>query len=166
MAPKHRIWQSWSCSRLGLPRNTDQKPKTTVNIHSSLKPRRLVLTMSGQVGDASYSVALYFNIGRQHLSDQRLQSSQPDDQKLVLGCLVHKPMSASRHSALFAPVRLTIHSQVAQRRTRCSLNLGIVTAQEEQDRVQRIPPDFSYFLFRDFRESQSGRSLEVNIVAE
>ena len=41
-----------------------------------------------------------------------------------------------------------------------------MTSQEEQDRVQRIPADLSYFLFRDLCEGQSGGSLEVDIVAE
>jgi hypothetical protein len=50
-----------------------------------IEQTRLTLTVSGQIGNATYSVALYFHIRRKHLSDQRFQPTQPDNQKLVFG---------------------------------------------------------------------------------
>ena len=41
--------------------------------------------MGGEVGDASDGVALDLDVGRQHLSDERVQSSESDDERLVLG---------------------------------------------------------------------------------
>jgi len=42
-------------------------------------------TVSGEVGDASYGVALNFDVGREHLTDERIETSQSDDESLVLG---------------------------------------------------------------------------------
>jgi hypothetical protein len=37
---------------------------------------------------------------------------------------------------------------------------------QEQDRIQRVPPHLADFLFGDLCKRQSGRSLEIDIVAE
>lgn len=41
--------------------------------------------MSGEVGDASDGIALDFNVGREHLPDERLESAERDNEQLVLG---------------------------------------------------------------------------------
>ncbi|SRR6266550_8271813 len=46
---------------------------------------RLAHTMSGQIGDASNSIALDFDVGTQHLPDQWLESTEFYYQKLVVG---------------------------------------------------------------------------------
>lgn len=40
--------------------------------------------MSREVGNAAHSVALNLDVGAQHLTDERLQASKGDDQKLVI----------------------------------------------------------------------------------
>lgn len=45
----------------------------------------LVLLMGRQVRDAADGIALDFDIGREHLSDEGGQTAQLDDQDLVLG---------------------------------------------------------------------------------
>lgn len=44
----------------------------------------LVFFMGSEVCDASDSITLDFNIGRQHLTDERRQTSQLNDEDLVL----------------------------------------------------------------------------------
>lgn len=61
---------------------------------------------------------------------------------------------------------LTVHSQIPQSRTRRPLYFGIMAAQEEQDRIQRIPSYLPDLLFRNLRKRQSGGTLEVDIVAK
>lgn len=41
-----------------------------------------------------------------------------------------------------------------------------MASKQEQDRIQRVPPHLADFLFGNLRKRQSGRSLEVDIVAE
>jgi hypothetical protein len=43
--------------------------------------------MSGQVGDAPDGVALDFDVGREHLTDQGLEASELNDRHLVLSCV-------------------------------------------------------------------------------
>lgn len=40
--------------------------------------------MGGEVGDASDGVALNLNVGREHLSDERVETSKSNDESLVL----------------------------------------------------------------------------------
>lgn len=42
--------------------------------------------MSSEVGDAADGVALDLDVGREHLTDERLESTELDDGNLVLGC--------------------------------------------------------------------------------
>lgn len=42
-------------------------------------------TVGGEVGDASDGVALHLNVGREHLTDERIETSQSNDESLVLG---------------------------------------------------------------------------------
>jgi hypothetical protein len=46
----------------------------------------LVLFVRCKIGDASDSVALHLNIRRQHLSNERSQSTKLDNKDLVIGC--------------------------------------------------------------------------------
>lgn len=41
--------------------------------------------MSGQVGDASDGVALYFDVRAEHLTDEGFKTAKRDDEELVLG---------------------------------------------------------------------------------
>ena len=61
---------------------------------------------------------------------------------------------------------LTVDGQVTKSGTSSPLNLVIVTRQEVQDRVKRIPPDLPNLLFGDFSKRQSSRTLEVDIIGK
>lgn len=41
-----------------------------------------------------------------------------------------------------------------------------MTTQQEEDGIQRVPAYLSHFLLGDFCKGQSGRPLEINVVAE
>ena len=43
--------------------------------------------MSGQVCHTPNGVALNFDVGAQHLTDERLQASQFDNEQLVISCV-------------------------------------------------------------------------------
>jgi hypothetical protein len=45
----------------------------------------LIFIMSGKICNASDGITLDFNVRAQHLANQWLQSTQPDDKQLVLG---------------------------------------------------------------------------------
>ena len=70
----HQTWQFLSCYHLTAYQNVQEK-----------KLSRLVHTMGGQIGDAPNSVALDFDVGTQHLPNQRFKSTQFYYQKLVIG---------------------------------------------------------------------------------
>lgn len=42
--------------------------------------------MSSKVGNAAYSITLNLNVWAEHLPDERLETAQLDDEKLVVGC--------------------------------------------------------------------------------
>ena len=42
--------------------------------------------MRGEVRDAPDGVALHLDVGREHLANERFQSTKLDDRDLVLGC--------------------------------------------------------------------------------
>ena len=46
---------------------------------------RRKLTMRSQIGHTTNGIALNFDVRAQHLSNKRLQASQFDDKKLVIG---------------------------------------------------------------------------------
>ena len=58
----------------------------------------------------------------------------------------------------------TVDRQVAKCSARSALNLRVVTAQEEQNRVERVPSHRSNFLLGDLCESEGSTSLEVHII--
>ena len=54
--------------------------------------------MRCQIGDTTNGIALHFDVRAQHLSNKRLQASQFDDKKLIVG---YRPMrSADAYNAL------------------------------------------------------------------
>lgn len=61
---------------------------------------------------------------------------------------------------------LTIDSQIAQRGRSSPLHLRIVTRQEAQHRVERVPPDLPHFLLGDLGKCKRGRALQIDIVRE
>lgn len=60
----------------------------------------------------------------------------------------------------------TVDGQVAQRCTGGPLHLRIVTSQQEEHRVQRIPANLPDLLFRDLCKRKRSRSLQVDVVRE
>ena len=61
---------------------------------------------------------------------------------------------------------LTVDSQVSQRRTGRPLHLCIMTAQQEEDRIQCIPANRTNFFLRNFRKGEGSASLQVYIIRE
>lgn len=60
----------------------------------------------------------------------------------------------------------TVNRKIPKSSTRSSLDLRVMTSQEEKNWVERIPSDGSDFLLGDFSEGQSSTSLEVDVVRE
>jgi hypothetical protein len=130
------------------------------------------LTMRSEVGDASDGVALDFNVGREHLTDQRIQSAELDDQDLVLRCTINATnqkdddQHPSEIHALREEDELTVDCQVAQRSTGGPLDLVIMAAEEEEDRVEGIPSNLSDLLLGDLSKGEGGGSLKVDVVGK
>lgn len=60
----------------------------------------------------------------------------------------------------------TVHRQIAQRRTGCSLHLGVMAAEEEEDGIKSVSTNWPDFLLGDFSESKGGTALQVDIVGK
>lgn len=122
--------------------------------------------MCGEIGDASDGVALDLDVGRQHLADERLQSTKLYNQQLVLRCDQSKPKENRRVNekkrkswdhcepyVLFGTSiisstqvrfatnnrKLTVDGQVAQSSRGSSLNLNIVRLEQKENGLQCIP---------------------------
>ncbi len=54
----------------------------------------LVVVVRGKVGDAADGVALHFDVGAEHLADQGFQTTELDDEQLVLGLTARLPRAA------------------------------------------------------------------------
>lgn len=125
--------------------------------------------MSSEVRDTPNSVTLHLDVRREHLTDEGFETAKPDNEDLVLRCQrkIHPSYpSASSTTCNTNPATLTIHRQIPQRSTRRPLHLRVMTPQQEQHRVQRVPSHLSHFLFGDLCESERGGSLEVDVVGE
>lgn len=65
--------------------------------------------MGGEISDTSNGVALYFDVGTEHLADEGFESTQLDNEQLVLGYLrIYQPDGSQTLSR-----RRTIHCQIA-----------------------------------------------------
>lgn len=85
--------------------------------------------MSSQVCDATDGVALHFDIGRVHLSDQRLKATKLNDKDLVV-CYEHVLVVTPTDELSWRKVG-TINSEVSQSGTSSSLYLNIATFEKE-----------------------------------
>lgn len=87
--------------------------------------------MRSQVGDASYGVALDLDVGRKHLSDQRRQATELDDEDLVFGCRLGRTqqLAAGRlsdaGSTSWRKWLLTVDRKVAKCSTGSPLDLDV-----------------------------------------
>src|SRR6266567_8589004 len=96
------------------------------------------LTMGGEICDTTNRVALNFNVGAKHLTDQRLQTSKLDDEQLVVGL-----MTLGSKQNIWLVQRgygLTVDRQVSQCRTGRPLYFRIVTTEQKEDGVESISP--------------------------
>ncbi len=117
--------------------------------------------MRGQIRHTTNGIALYLNVGAEHLPNERLKTTKFDDEQLVVSC---RATSAPK-SAQAGNVR-TIYSQVSQGRACSPLHFGIVTTKEEEDGVERVPADRANFFLGDFGKRKCGAALEVDIIGE
>lgn len=118
--------------------------------------------MRRKVGDTSNCIALHLDVWAQHLSDERLETSQLDDEQLVLSC------ATARQSHIECGRRggPTIDGEIAERGTGSPLNLGIMAAEEEENGVQRVPSNLTNFLLRDLGKCKGCAALKVNVLGE
>lgn len=83
--------------------------------------------MGSEVCDASDSITLNLNIGRQHLTDERRQTSQLDDEDLVLRFEVCQ--SLRLHGCR---IKLTVDREISKSCAGCPLHLNIRALEQEQ----------------------------------
>lgn len=120
--------------------------------------------MSGKVGDAADCVALNLYIRAEHLSNQGFQSTQFDDKQFVVG---YRYVAFSLKSQLRESRRMrTVDGKIAKGCACRALNLRVVAAEEEQDRVERVPAHGAHLLLGDLCKGQSSTALQVDIVRE
>lgn len=83
--------------------------------------------MGSEVCDASDSITLDLNIGRQHLTDERRQTPQLNDEDLVLS--FEECQSLSLHGC---QIKLTVDREISKGRAGCPLHLNIGALEQEQ----------------------------------
>lgn len=88
--------------------------------------------MGCQIGDATDGVALYLDIGRHHLPNQRRQPSEGNDQDFIFGYMVSisifgSPKTPPPYQA--ESLEHTVDCKIAQCRTGSSLHFNVRTLQ-------------------------------------
>lgn len=78
--------------------------------------------------------------------------------------LLSAELIVSRKNAFELQKEHTIHSQITERSTGCSLNFGIMAAQEEENRVECITSNGTNLLLGNLGERKSCAALQINIV--
>lgn len=141
--------------------------------HRRRKGRRkgeLGRTVGGEVGDASYSVALDLDVWGEHLTDERVESSESDDESFVLGCdrrkgregEISSPLAPSPRPRIPADLsswtgleqRLTVDGKVSQGGACSPLHLVVVRTEKEEDGIEGVPADLSDLLLCDLGEGE------------
>lgn len=87
---------------------------------------RLIFFMRSEVCNASDGITLNLNIGRQHLTDERRETSQLNDKNLVLRCEVSVIVLACLHR-----IKLTVNREIPKRCAGCPLHLNIGALEQE-----------------------------------
>lgn len=94
--------------------------------------------MRGQIRNAANGIALYFDIWRLHLLDQRCEATKHDDCDFVFRCTA----SAPNFEQLLFELH-TVDSQITESGARRTLDFDVSAVKQEQDWLERLPSDFS-----------------------
>jgi len=120
--------------------------------------------MGSEIRDTTNRIALDFNVGAKHLTDQRLQTSKLDDEQLVVGLM--SLGSKQKIQLVQRRYGLTVDCQVSQCRTGRPLHFRVMATEQKEDGVESISPNGTNFLLGDLSESESSTPLQVHVVGE
>ena len=119
-------------------------------------------TMCRKIRYAADGVALDLYVWTEHLSNEGFEAAKFDDEKLVVSCggIIHMGWVKGTRA------KRTVYRQITESSTSRTLNLGVLTGEEEKYGIESVAADRTDFLLCYFCKCKCGTTLEVDIVGE